>query len=332
MERLNMAVYDSMAQYVEALVGYITKEWFKEVSAVGFTQEDALFIYLKNKPPDILLAEESLALNLKNTGYDGKVITLYEGIIPQSPDIPGVEKYQPADELMRKVCEIYEPEEEEGLIRGGGLRTDLYTVYSPGQLEVQTPFAATLAMCLARDSDTLYVNLRESAGFYGLLNREFSRDLSDLLFLNTHRNGSFCTILKSNIYEDHELKYLPPMENPSDASGFGKDEWMDFLEKLICESGYDNIVIDLSGSNPVFYEIIKKSTAVYLLTGSNAYEKAQQERFDKNVASRGLGRINDRIHRIRLPTFAGLYASADILSDWIWGDIGDYVREKVLRI
>ncbi|MCR4842042.1 MAG: hypothetical protein K5840_02140 [Eubacterium sp.] len=326
MEKLQVVVCDHTAQYVCALVGYMSRKWPGRVEAAGFYDAGSAGEYCEAHGVDILLVgEEEFCMEL--AADDGrKVFVLCEDAgHPLVEGFACLDKYRPADETVRRILDEGSVREMPGdmHLQGAGL----ICVYSPGQIQEQTPFAVTLATVLGQDYRTLYVNLRENAGFARIFGREFKRDLSDLVYLTNRKSDMFRELVAQEICQDCGLVYLPPLENPSDIQQLGKKEWISFFERLTSQMGYEKVVVDLSGALPVFYDLLGQSEVTYVPTQMHPYGRAQLAQFEKRLEKMGYASINERIVRIRLPTVPGLYMAEDVMTGWTWGDMGDFVRE-----
>ena len=332
MNKLKVVLYDHMEEYVSAMVHYLSENFDNETQTAGFSQREALFTYCRQESPDILLVEESLFEEELEELHAGQIILLTDDeVVEGAGRFPTIMKYQPADDVVRRIFSCYEPSEDALAQSFASGKTKLISVYSPGQLKEQTPFAATLAMSLKRDYNVLYINIRENAGFEQIFERQYPKDLSDLIYLSNHKHESFRSLLAGMVYENQDLVYLPPMENPIDAMNLSKEEWMRFLNSLVSDSGYDYAVLDLSGIIPVFYEILMMSHKIYVPVETHPYGRAQLTQFEQRLKHKGLSELKEKMNRIRLSSVQGLFASQDVLTDWIWGDLGDYARSLVAR-
>ena len=162
-----------------------------------------------------------------------------------------------------------------------------------------------------------------------LFREEYSRDLSDLIFLTGRKGAAFGPLLKGCIYTEQQLQYLPPFMNPADISGFEKEEWMNFVRGLRKSSGYDVIVADISAANPAFYEILKCSERIISPGQTNSYSLAQRRHLESNLALRDLEHISQKIRWKDIRDIPGLFDNEDVLASWFWGELGDMVREEL---
>ncbi len=328
MRKICIAVYDEAVDYVKALTNFISDNKSVGADVAGFCQEDELLNCCREKPPDILLLGTRIKRDM-NIVKPPEVIWLSDTAADDYGDYPVLKKYQPADDLIRQVMELYDP-------GGGALKKDdeaasrLISVYSPGQTDIQTPVAVTLSVCLGEEGNTLYVNFRENAGFLKIFREEYSRDLSDLIFLTGRKNTSFGPLLQSMVYREQQLQYLPPFMNPVDISGFTKEEWINFIVNIKSKSGFRNIVADISAANPAFYGILKESESIISLCGTSSYASAQRSHFEKNLKIRNLDYLGEKIKWTAAREIPGLFAGEDLISSWFWGDMGDLIREKIL--
>lgn len=327
MEKTQVVIYDDAQDYVYALVQYVMQQCGETMEVAGFSDIASLEAYCAKSMPDVLLANAEAHQDVLKELRTGQLLWLCEETMADAGDIPTIEKYQSAEEVVRQIYEHYQPAKQSVSAFATQGSTKIISVYSPGQMAEQTPFAATIAMHLKRDHKVLYVNLRENAAFEQILEKEYAKDLSDAIYLSNRRTEGFSGLLSSLVHENQDLVYVPPMEHPLDSVQLAKEEWMNFLEKLETESGYEYIVFDLCGMVPVFYEILLESQRIFIPMENNRYSKAQETQFERRLQHMGLEKLLLRMEKIQMPKMPELLQAEDMLTNWIWGDMGEFVRE-----
>ncbi len=325
MDKLKVAVCDSCERYVSALVRYMSEKYRAEILASGFTSTAPLLGYLEKTGADVILVEEGLwSKELDETKAQVIVLCDGRGALPEG--VVTVEKYQAADEIVRQIYATYEPPKGSGGQIDITAGTRLICVYSPGHALGQTAFAATLSMCLNRQLRSLYVNLKENAAFDEIFDKEYQKDVSDMIYLSDKKRDSFRNMLSGTVEKDQDLTYIPPMEMAVDAVLLSREKWLNFLNLLANESGYDCVILDICGMLPIFYEILEASARIYVPLQDHEYGKARGRKFEKDLKKRQLEGVLEKLRRIKIPQMKELYEGDDLLNGWIWGDMGEYVR------
>lgn len=286
----HFVLFDDMEGYADALAVYLGRK--QQIRFSRFTSKEALG-YCKDDPADLLLVAEHL-YEPGLSAYGRVTVLLTEEDRWQS-DLPCVCRYQSADSLLSGLY-LFIGEEEGHTGRSAGL----IGIYSPNQDPMQTLFAWKLAQTWNQKENVLYVNLNENAGFSKWLSREYERDISDLLFLSTHREGAFSSQLAGVVCSEDGLDYLPPMENGSDAFLMSQEVWITFFNRLVHESGYERILCDFGCMLPGFFSILKLCDHVYVPQLEGQYQQARSDQFSEMIRRRDRT-LSERFTEMLLP-------------------------------
>ncbi|MCR5785471.1 MAG: hypothetical protein K6G40_07515 [Eubacterium sp.] len=319
MKRVEIAIYDSEADFVMGLMLYMSRYKGDSVRTSGFWEKEKFEEHLKDNRADIILVP--LGFDLKETSAQIMHVTDKDGG-------EGIYKYMPADEIIREIFLQYDIQAHSDRI---GKKVSLRAVYSPSKSIYQTPFAVTYAMTLAAKEKVLYVNLCENAGFESIMQMSYERDLSDLIYSSGHYSGDMDRLVLSMGYETNGFTYIPPMKNPADIYLLKGEEWIDFINKLSSLSGFDVVILDIGGMIPGFYKILEECDSVYMPYSGNPYERARLAQFEEIIKKGKRSEITEIIKRIKMPGMDNIFFDGDMVMCWQWGEMGDYVRGVVKR-
>ena len=297
-----LAVYDNFADYAVELVRYLSRK-DSNIRAGVFFEKEALLEYCAGQNPDILLVSEALLDDEIREIGKGTLILLTETepdneIREKRQEPPGICRYQSADGILSEMLLLLRPQKtsvSDIRMKGGAA---FITFYAPASRPASCdPVLLYRSVPESSGEGTLCLNLQENAGFRERFQRNYKRDISDLLFMSMHRTGDFRMMLRGVLCEDEGITYVPPMEQTSDAFQVGEKEWHAFLEYLKYESGFERVFFDLEFLFPAAYEILELSGTIYLLTSGAQTDVYRMRHFlriyEKRFGSDAMGKLRE---------------------------------------
>ncbi len=323
MNKTEIVILDSMGDFVKGFSAYVNQNNRHNISVAGFWEINKCQEYLESHKTDVLLISEEFANDFKTQVNCKTLITLDE-----ENGKGGIYKYQPADEIIREIFAIYEIQVQK---IGSGRKSRLIAVYSPCKSYYQTPFALTAAASLSANNQVLYLNFCENAGFETLFQRDYERDLSDLIYMSEHHEGNLSALIPAVSYTAEGFTYVPPVRNSADIFALDKSEWVRFINGIKFTSGFDIVILDIESMLPGFYEILNACEQIYAPYTLNYYNKARLTQFENLLACGEYEDLEKRLRLVNIPTLDGVFQSTDMLSAWQWGEIGEYVRDVLRR-
>lgn len=180
------------------------------------------------------------------------------------PEFPVIYKFQSCALILRQVLDFYAERAPAG--RGKALRTEkmkLIGVYSPIGRAGKTTFALALGKELAKRKRTLYLNLEEYSGFETLYPYADGWTLSELMYFLKQGKNAFACKLESIVQEMGGLHYVPPLKSPVELRHICLEDWERLLEALGRETGYERILLDLSGAVNGIFELLDRCDGIY---------------------------------------------------------------------
>ena len=323
MNKTEIVILDSMGDFVKGFSAYADANNRHNISMAGFWEKDRCLEYLESHKADVLLISEEFSNDFKQQINCKTQITLDEEI-----GKGGIYKYQPADEIIREIFAIYEIQVQK---ISSGRKSRLIAVYSPCKSYYQTPFALTAAASLSANNQVLYLNFCENAGFETIFQRNYERDLSDLIYMSEHHEDNLSALIPAVSYAAEGFTYVPPTRNSADVFSLSKSEWLRFIKGIKFTSGFEVVVLDIESMIPGFYEILNECEEIYAPYTLNYYNKARISHFENVINCGEYGDLAERIRQVNIPTLEGVFQSTDMLSAWQWGEIGEYVRDILRR-
>ena len=123
-------------------------------------------------------------------------------------------------------------------------------IYSPVGRCLKTSFAFVLGQLLSKKHKVLYLNLESYSGLGKLLEKNFTRDLGELIYYLQNSKESFGCRMGGMIEQAAGLDILPPFASYLDLISVSGQEWIHLLQEIERNSTYEYIILDLSDNIP----------------------------------------------------------------------------------
>ena len=251
---------------------------------------------------------------------DGEITREYQ-------DYPTVYKYQASDSLVAEVMEHY--------VSSGTVSSQLFMkrtadvigVFSPVGRCGKTCFALTLGQILAVSRSVLYLNLESFAGFEELMGKEFTSDISDVMYFVRQDRGN--AIFKINAILQHlgKLDYVPPAYSTEDLQEVIPEEGLKMLDEVTSAGGYQTVILDMGGSVQERLGLLSACSRIYSPVCKGTCSEAKIRQYEKLLEDMDGGDILEKTSYLMLP-----FAEPDGEGEYFFerlteGEMGDYVRD-----
>ena len=323
-----MVVYDEDAFYAERLSDYVNRKEKGVFKAQAFTSKERLEEFAKVNKIDVFLTgskectEDIAALQSVQKIHlteDRRISGVGEGA--------EIYKYQSGDDIIREVMEAYceLPGSQEVLPGLLPKNKRIIGVYSPVGRCGKTSLALSIGQILAKEEKVLFITLDTFTGFSHLLDEQWKRDMSDLLYY--YKQGRFHGLrLNTIIYYLGDMAWLPPLRYPDDYSQVTAEEMAGFLVQIIHESAYETIVLDIGNYDRQVLPILDICQVVYMPVKEDLISQAKLKEFESYMEKFGSSSIRDKFHKIHVPLMTGMKRMEHFPQELLWGDMGDFVR------
>ncbi len=194
-------------------------------------------------------------------------------------------KYQSGEKILSEVfqkCESLAGTNElfqSGIKRKSG---KIIGVFSPVHRIGKTSYALKLSERISSTSNALYLNLEIFGGIGGHF-EEGGQTLADVLYYARQEKGNLGWVLTTIVRHREGFDYVLPMPVSEDMKEVQADEWVQLVKKILSESIYETIILDLDEGIGKVYDILKICTEIHLLTDESQYSKAKIRQFEKEL-------------------------------------------------
>ena len=326
MEHKILALCDPEEDYAGQLSAYLQsyREFPWEVEV--YTGISQLAAGEKQKEVDLLLVAESVYAPELPVEAGATVLLNESGLVRWS-SLKNVDKYQPAENVLKELLEIYMEKEDNFYPRlCTGQKTRIVGMYSPVRRCLQTSFALTYGQLLAERYRTLYLNFEHYAGMPELLPGEKGRDLSTLLYYMKADQSKFVLRMKVLVQKKGQLDYIAPAYMGQNLIYITVQEWQQLLWRIGESGEYDYIILDLSENMQGLLEILRRCCKVYMLVKEDPVARCKIDQYEQILSLYEYDDVKEKTRKCHLPLFRRL---PDQIEQFTRGDLAEYVRELI---
>ena len=319
-----MVVFDREREYTEKLVDYLNLKEEFPFEVRGFSEWELLKEFLEKQHAEVALCDMSVLDKIEEYG-DIKIIILQDHHMDEFSEYDRLWKYQSCEEMIYQMMEILSKSDLECKYIGRKKRLKMIGFYSPVKRNLQSTFALSLGQHLGKRVKTLYVSLESCSCLEELLQIEFKKDLSDIMYdMQTSIKEEF--YFASVISKYQELYMLPGMNNQNDLLAISAEEWLAFLKKLEEETSYEYILLDLSDGVQGLYEILRQCQRVYEVQLKNKVSQLKLDKYHNQLKQSGYEDVIEHIKEYSVPFYDNYELSENREQ---YSEFEDYVRSML---
>lgn len=318
-----LALCDTEEEYAQLMTEFMRKQKNLPWELHTYTNVDTLLGTEQSGLAMLVVAESAFRQELRGLA-PGCLVVLGESGVMRWEDISYVDKYQEAEEVFRQLLGVYM---EIADIQLPFLRTNRKTVfignYSPVHRCMQTSFAITMSLMLAKKHSTLYLNFEHYAGISELLPDMQTLDLADLLYFLNAQKDKFRLRLQTILKHKGALAYVPPVKSGQNLITVTPQEWLGLLERIEELEEYEYVVLDLGESMQGLFEILRMCRHVYTLTREDRIARGKLLQYEQVLALYEYGDVLGKTKRLSLSHIRKLPEELEQLTK---GDLADLVK------
>lgn len=319
-----LALCDMEEEYAQLMAEFLRKHRDIPWQLHVYTSVEELLKKEEKSTVDLLVAAESTYSEEMNVLQPGRTVVLNESGVIRWKDLYNVSKYQPAEEVLKELLEIYMSIAKEQLPRfQKGSNTRFIGIYSPIRRCLQTSFALTLSQMLAREHEVLYLNFEHYAGITELLPDMQTRDMADLLYFLTAQGEQFRLRMQTVLRKSGQLDYIPPMKAGQNLLTVTASEWLKLLQKLEELAEYEYVILDLSENMQGLFEILHRCVKVFTLTKEDKIARSKLAQYEQLLALCQYEDILQKTDKLQIPHIKRLPEAAE---QYTRGELADYVK------
>jgi len=282
----NLVICDTEEEYAKALAMFFMrkKELMLQVHVCSSISHAE--VLGKELQADILLTASEYAGKAQEKVRAEKVFVLSTGRkSAETSEYPALYKYQSGEKMLsciiRECAELFDMED---MVQGvsGNKKHKIIGVFSPVHRIGKTEYALKLGEMLAETENVLYLNLETFAGMGGHFDPG-GQTLADVLYYARQEKGNLGLMLTTLVCHRGNLDYIQPMPVSEDLKEIHGPEWALLANKILEQSIYETLVLDIGDGIPELHKLLKSCTEVHMPVREDKYSKGKLLQFEHEM-------------------------------------------------
>lgn len=296
-----LVICDMEEEYAQLFTNFLKKQRELPWEVHTYTSAEQLLLQEKEECTLLAVAESTYCEEMEKLN-PGRLVVLNESGILRWENLLYVDKYQPAEEVLRFLLQVYAEIVDANLPR---LKREYSTVfmgiYSPVHRNLQTSFALTMARLLAEKHATLYINFEYCAGIGELLPNMQTMDLADLLYFLNAEKDKFRIRMQSICRKIGPLDYVPPMKSGQNLLAIRSSEWLELLRKIEELGEFEYVVLDLSESIQGLHELLRICKRIFTLKADDRVAKSKLLQYEQLLSMETYDDVTEKTRNLEPP-------------------------------
>lgn len=321
-----LAVCDSEVEYAYQLVDYFSNKKGFPFQVQLFTSQETLRQYACNHPIClVLIAEKDFSESILEMSIENLVILREDG--EKEPEgIKVMDKYQSCESMIKELMRWIAGEGILGSALSNGKELKLIGVYSPVGKCLKTSFSFVLGQLLSKKHKVLYLNMESYSGLGQLLQKEFSTDMSELIYYLQNSKEKFIYRMGSVTESAGGLDILPPFDSFLDFVSVSCEEWIQLFGEIERSSDYEYLILDLSDGVQGLFDILRLCNVIYTLSREDGFSMAKINQYEEVLKKCSYEDIWKKTKHCTIPEIKNLPSGLLRLT---YTELAEYVRERI---
>ncbi len=309
-----LALCDTEEEYAQLLTEFLKKHKNLPWKIHTYTEVEEL-LRAEKEPFEMLVVSETAYCEALQSLQPLRIVVLNESGVMRWANIPYVDKYQKAEEVLQCLLRVYMEVADTRLPRiKRNCNTTFIGNYSPVHRSMQTSLALTMSQILAGEHPTLYLNFEHYVGIPELLPDMQTLDMADLLYFLNAEKEKFRLRMQTMMKKVGNLDYIPPMKSGQNLLTVTADEWMSLLQKIEELGEYEYVVLDLSESMQGLFDILRMCKKIFTVTQEERIAESKLLRYEQLLSLYEYEDVLVKTERLRIPHIQRLPAELEQLT------------------
>lgn len=286
MANKNLIICDSEEAYAHALAMYFMqkKEFAMQVHVLSSLKHlDAMGQEIQD---DILLISEDYEKKIPSQVPREHICILSTGKKCMKDErYPKIYKYQSGENILVQLQTICGGIFDSGIfssVGNDGMEKKVIAIFSPVHRVGKTGYALRMGEHLAEKENVLYINLEIFGGEGGYFENH-GQTISDVVCYSRQEQGNLGAFLATMVCHRGKLDYIAPSGISEDMKEVRGGEWVKIMHRILAESIYETLIIDIDEGIPELYQILEICTKIYMPVLDDVYSKAKVRQFEKEL-------------------------------------------------
>lgn len=296
----NLVICDSEEGYAQALAMYVMQRKDLAVQVqVCKTISQLLKLSQQTEVHLLLMSDEFEKEDRKQVMAEKKFLLGGHGSRFLQDGEIWLYKYQSGERIVEELIrECGFEDSERGIFckskgKGNGR---VIGIFSPVHRIGKTSYGLRLGEELASSENVLYLNLEIYGGAGGHF-EEGEQTLSDVLYYARQEKGNLGLLLTTVVRHRKKLDYILPMGVAEDVKNIRAEEWIELIRRILEQSIYDVIILDIDDGLPEVYRLLRACTEIHMPWIRGCYPEAKIRQFEEEAGLLGYEDVLQKIVR-----------------------------------
>lgn len=300
MESKNLVICDPETKFASAFAQYLTRQ--KELAVRVRTCSNLSYVLAiqEKEKIDFLFISSEYPEDSRKQAKAGMVFVIApEREVSLKNREVLIYKYQPGDQILAEMirqCGMTGDERQVFLKTSGKKKCKVIAVYSPVRRIGKTTYAIRLGRKLAKDANVLYLGMETYGGEGGHF-PEGTQTMADVLYYARQESSNLGMVLTTIVRHFEGLDYIAPMPVSEDIKEIKSEEWLGLIQKIIEQSIYEIVILDMDEGVRDIYQILRVCTEIHMLTIDEPVAQAKVAQFEAELELLGYEDVRRKIIR-----------------------------------
>ncbi len=320
-----LIIYDRDEEYARLMTEYLMGCSFLPWKTGACTLYEDLEKVCRGRTPEIILTTgASYDERIERLGA-GRVVVLDDGTAGAEG---AVKKYQPADETLRALLDIYAQDTGDDWSSDktdSEIRAKLIGIFSPVRRCYQTTFSVLMGRLLLYRGKVLYLSFEFCQGCEELMPPGGAKNLSDLMYFINSPRDVFALRFRSMVRSIAGLDYIPCAVSGCDLSEIPGEEWKTFLTSVCTMGDYSYVILDLTENVRGLFGVLRMCDRIYTLTKNDRVARNKLENYENLLNMYNYSDVIDKSIKCSIPPVKRVPS----FSGDMCGELVDYIGKQL---
>lgn len=304
-----LAIRSNADDYAEELAKSFNRKGDGIFHSLVFTDEQSYRDFEECNRVDVLLCDENL-LNTENVGnFRAENIcaltemgVAFEGFYDgKGNEIPGIFKYQAADNIMKEILQHYNRRQETAIERKNVNIHKIYAITAPYGGVYASTFALALAYYHSLGEKTLFVSFDPFFQLPDEKKDSKDRNLTDIIYYLEQGQKNVLPHLRSLIRRSGALECVSGVSHWFDLYQMRPSHMSCLLDELNRSDSYETVVFDVGIIGTASMEVFLASDIIYVPLGHDRSSELKLAEWKRQIMFCGQAQLLDKTKEIKLP-------------------------------
>ena len=325
---INIALFEKESHFVKVLSDYMNERYGSYFEVFAFDDADRLLQFAGDEKCRLCFAGKGILDAFQTEKLIGCLDKLCYFVRKREEE--GIYLFQSAEEIGKEIFAVYMDEfsgkgETDGVVKRYR-KMRVIGFYSPARSLLQSAIALTMGQLLANEQKTLYLNFEPYSGFEYLMQKQFTHDLSDLIFYLKEDADRFQYRIRSIENQVGNLSYIPPIFAYPDLEAVDSSVWLELLQAMMKQTEYDVLILDLTEQLPGLFDLLAVCDEIYTCQDADGLTEAKMQQYEKMLTYMQKQEIAEKTKKFYIPAFGSLPRQAALFTH---GEMADFVSRMM---